>query len=127
MVITAQLKERTKKMDYRMHQWPGTCDIILTGENIIDAIENDINKGWRSAIAREAKIGNAAGFKLTNVTAEYRKEILGGKGGVEVMIESYGLDLANGEKGKKCEPKSAWIYAEPDDLPEKHVFEINKK
>lgn len=104
---------------WAMRRSMGNCEINLQGETILQAIE----KNFR-ALAREAHIGNAAGYRLHRVVAEYKPGILGGKGGVEVVIQHTGLDLAHRPADPTIKTSTVWIAAQPDDLPESRDITI---
>jgi len=104
---------------YRMHRSGGSCDILLEGQDIIDAIE----KNFKS-LAQEAELGNVAGYVLDRVEARYAPNILGGQGGVEVLIESHGQDLAHRPASKTPANSVVWIYATRADLPTPYVFDL---
>lgn len=91
-------------------------DYSIEGENLIDAIEKNFEK-----IARKAYVGNAAGYKLLEVKAEYAKGILGGQGGVCLTIRNAGQRLANGVTGEE-KITEVWIFATVDDIPNPHTF-----
>ena len=96
-------------------------DFRISGETLVEAIEAEFPR-----IANEANIGNAAGYKLVSVKAEYRSGILGGKGGVVLSIEHLGAPLAHREADPEPNVSEVWIYASQEDLLAAHVFEIGK-
>lgn len=96
-------------------------DYRISGETIVDAIEADFMR-----IAKDANIGNAAGYKLVSVKAEYRSGILGGQGGVVLRIEHLGAPLAHRAADPEPKVSDVWIYAAQEDLPAAHVFEIGR-
>ena len=91
-------------------------DYDVGGENLIDAIENNFEK-----IARKARVGNAAGYKLLEVKVEYAKGILGGQGGGCLTIRNAGQRLANGFAGEE-KITEVWIFATVEDIPNPHTF-----
>ena len=97
---------------YSMHRAGGACNVTLQGDNIIEAIERNFG-----LIVREADIGNAAGYSLISVTSKYRPEILGGKGGVDVTIESIGRPLCHNSCTDPHTTRHIWLEADSEDLP----------
>ncbi|MCK9496517.1 MAG: hypothetical protein M0R75_13615 [Dehalococcoidia bacterium] len=88
-------------------------DYEISGEALPDAIAAGFDR-----IRRDLGLGNAAGVHLVSVTGEYRAGILGGRGGVEVVIEHQGLDLAHRPANDEARTSKAWVYAQPEDAPE---------
>lgn len=99
-------------------------DFGLTGDTLSEAICNGF-----TAIARDMGLGNAAGYRLVAVRAEYRHGILGGKGGIVLRVRHAGMPLASGctEHGTLtqhciCRPtervSEGWIFGKPEDCPE---------
>lgn len=107
---------------YRVHIGGGYNPMGISGENLIDAIEKNFDR-----IAKAHRIGNVAGYRLEEVTAEYKKGILGGTGGVVLYVTATGMDLAHKPANPTPQTTEIWIFATPEDLPERHVFEIKKK
>lgn len=104
---------------FSLYRFGGSCPITLPGDNIVDAVEGNF-----PLIAREARVGNVAGYQLHRVRLEYRPEIIGGKGGVEVRIEATGLDLAHKPASPEIQTSRAWINARPEDLPNPVELEL---
>jgi hypothetical protein len=105
---------------FRMHRAGGSCPAALPGNDLADAIQGNFD-----AIAREAMLGNAAGYTLEAVSAEYRPGILGGKGGVELTIRARGVPLAtHDDRPKQSRLHTVWIEAAPADCPEPLNIEI---
>lgn len=113
-----EMETATAKRVYRVHQ-SGRSDILIAGDSLPDAIERNVN-----TICRAAQAGNAAGWRLVEVKAEYRAGILGGKGGVELRITHLGLPLAHRAADPTPRQSVLWLHATPDDLPELMKFEI---
>jgi len=107
---------------WALHRSSGNSNISLYGETLVEAIEANFN----AVIAGEARLGNAAGYWLVSVVASYRPGILGGKGGVEVVIQHRGQDLAHWSAGDEVSTSVVWIHAAPEDLPEVHVFDLRE-
>lgn len=84
----------------------------ISGETLQDAIEQNFKR-----IADQANLGNAAGYHVVDVSMQYKEDILGGKGGVELEIIHTGLPLANGKKDDEEKVATVWIYADPSDAP----------
>jgi len=105
--------------NFEVHVGGGYSPFEISGENFIDAIEKNFDH-----IAKVHRIGNAAGYKLTEVVAEYKKGILGGKGGVVLYISAKGQDLAHKPASPNAQTTEVWIFAKPEDLPERYVFEL---
>lgn len=93
------------------------CDYIISGINLVNAIEANFKE-----IARECIIGNASGYRLNKVTAKFKPGILGGKGGVELVIISTGMDLAHKPADGVEKVRKVWIYSEDKNF--EHEFEI---
>ena len=104
-------------MEYRLHRSGGSCDVVLNGNDILSAIEGNFK-----TIAGEARMGNAAGYKLISATVESKSGVLGGKGGVEITLKHRGQDLAHKPASETVSTSMVWIHAEEKDLPEKHTF-----
>lgn len=99
--------------EFRVRSNNHGADYVISGEDLPDAIVNNFDR-----IHQDAKFGNAAGYKLVSVTAAYKPEILGGKGGCELIVEHTGLDLAHEPADPTPQKAVVWIYCEPEDLPE---------
>lgn len=110
-------------MDFYVHANDGHR-YRISGHTVIDAIEKNF-----STIARNAKIGNGVGYVLTQVTAEYKDSILNGKGGIALSIRATGSDVlvAYDEDNDPERITEVWIEAEPENLQEKHEFELAAK
>ena len=91
-------------------------DFAIEGENLVDAIEKNFEK-----IARKARVGNAAGYRLLEVKIDYAKGILGGQGGGCLTIRNAGQRLANGFEGEE-KITEVWIFATVEDIPNPHTF-----
>lgn len=114
-------KEGGNKMkNFDVHIGGGYSPLRITGGNLISAIENNFDR-----ITKAHRIGNAAGYRLKEVTAEYQKGILGGTGGVVLHITATGMGLAHKPANQTPKTTEVWIYATLEDLPEKHVFELS--
>lgn len=111
-------EKKMKKLRFELSVSNGS-NIVLTGSNVVDAIEN----GFRY-IAKTCRLGNAAGYTLERVTAEYSSSILGGEGGVVVNIIYKNAQLVGFDKPTSKHSSCAWIYAKQSDLPKLHTFEI---
>ncbi|KPV43173.1 hypothetical protein [Alicyclobacillus ferrooxydans] len=94
-------------------------DFSIHGDRLVQAIENHFVQ-----IAKVCRLGNAAGYRLEQVTANYRAGILGAKGGVELRIVHKGLALAHRPADPQSKTSTVWIYANQDDLPSPYIFEI---
>ena len=99
-------------MEYKV-QSKGSSDFMIAGKNLGDAIEKNFAR-----IAQDAEIGNVAGYKLERVHAEYKADILGSAGGVELIITAKGSDGFVGGTYDHAEDYKVWIYAGKDDIPE---------
>jgi hypothetical protein len=97
----------------------GHCDFEISGNTLPEAIEANFK-----AIAGRADLGNAAGYKVHDVTIEYKPGILGGQGGAELTIVHTGLPLASGKTDNNLKTKTIWIYAAPEDLPRPGKLEL---
>lgn len=109
-------------MKYMVHR-SGASDFFIEGVDLKDAIENNFQ-----TLAKEMKIGNAAGYQLDKVAMEYKPDILGGQGGVELSVIAHGSDLLVNYDPYKDEPKTStiWIYAKKKEVPDGvYEFEIN--
>lgn len=105
--------------EYGVHFWDYGADGIISGETVINAVEKNFER-----IAKRARIGNVAGYRLAKVVLEYRKEIFGGKGGGVLSITAYGSDGLVGYDPETDEPKTTELWIEgvtPDELPEPDV------
>lgn len=103
----------------------GSADILLKGNSIIEAVENNF-----SSIAKECSIGNAAGYYLIEVSLEYSNSILGGKGGAVVTVIAQGSEALVNYDEEKDPPKTytAWIGGvTEDELPKKTWIELTEK
>lgn len=90
----------------------------IAGASLVAAIEASF-----PTIALKAGAGNAAGYRLEEVKAEYAPGILGGKGGCRLTIKATGHKLPHGMEGETKESE-VWIYATREDIPAPHVFAI---
>lgn len=105
--------------EYSVHFWDYGADDIISGETVIKAVEKNFER-----IAKRARIGNVAGYSLSKVVLEYRKEIFAGKGGAVLSITARGSDELVGYDPETDEPKTTelWIgRVTPDELPEPDV------
>jgi len=91
-------------------------DYDIAGETLVQAIERNFEK-----IARKARVGNAAGYRLLEVKIDYAKGILGGQGGGCLTIRNAGQRLANGFAGEE-KITEVWIFATVEDIPNPHTF-----
>ncbi|MFS0841229.1 hypothetical protein [Paenibacillus sp. 1P03SA] len=91
----------------------------IQGSTLIEAIEKNFNR-----LHREFNFGNAAGYVLRSVKAEYREHALGGKGGVLLEVRHTGMDLAHTKASPDVKTTNILIYAAPEDLPTEPVFTI---
>ncbi len=91
----------------------GRSDYLIRGETLKDAVEDQFEN-----IAKGAGVGNAAGWKLAEVTLSYNPAILGGTGGAELCITAWGADLAHRKADAATTTTCVWIYATPADVPE---------
>jgi hypothetical protein len=109
-------------MDFSVHQPMGSCNLRMSGNNFVDAVE----KNFDSHIAKAALgLGNPAGYRLHKVVAEYKLGILGGKGGIEITIDHSGLDLAHEPASPNIYRSKVWVYGSSNDLPsDPYEFEI---
>lgn len=100
-------------MEYIAHT--DVRNITISGEDIIEAVGNNINK-----LAREMGLGNAAGITYDKVTLGWKEGILGGKGCCEVRITARGSDALVNYDPYTDESKTAviWIPAKREELPE---------
>lgn len=112
-------KQSGKIRSWSMHRQGAAFGISLTGESLADAVVGDLNRGpGKSAIAREASLGNAAGYQLKSVRIQYAAGILGGKGGAEIIINHRGMDLAHRPAGAGIARATVWMHASREDIPQ---------
>lgn len=96
--------------------------LYIEGENLIDAIETNFK-----AIAEQHHVGNAAGYQLVEVHAEYNQDLYDGEGGVALVIRHYGSDaLVRYDYDEPMEEVVVPIQATLADLPARHDFEIKR-
>ncbi len=90
----------------------------LDGATLAEAIENNF-----PAIAQQAGVGNAAGYRLVSVRAEMDT----GWPGVLITIVAFGQQLAHMD-APPATPQThyARIFAKPEDLPAPVEFTINR-
>lgn len=92
-------------------------DYGINGRTLVDAVEKNFER-----IARDLRMGDAGGYRLLSVAAEFRPDILRGRGGVELTV-SYSKLRGDGSPVVAA----VWINAAPDDLPGRHEFKIRGK
>lgn len=110
--MTTKIAQR----EWRLHRGNGTSDSTLRGDTLAQAIENNI-----AQLHHASSLGNAAGYILLGVYAQYVDGILGGKGGVEITVDHAGSRLANERfnmQPRSVQANTYWLYAEKDDCPE---------
>jgi len=89
----------------------GGADMEIHGRDLYEAVRDNLH-----AIAKLNRIGSAAGYRLHRCECEYRKGVLGGKGGVEIRLWWSGLPLAHRPAGPAFTLSCIWVHAQPDDL-----------
>lgn len=99
--------------NYNLQRSGGSCPVNLPGDDLADAITG----GW-DTIAKEAGLGNAAGYKLHSAIAEYAPGIIGGKGGCRLTIKASGLPLAHRPHDSyPSKTYEIWIDCTEEDIP----------
>lgn len=102
----------------------GTPRLDLPGDTFVQAVEDNFR-----AIAKQAGIGNAAGYALERVTAEYSPAADGKKGGAILTIVSTGSSSSVNYDPANDKPRTTTVEiggATPADLPAPYEFEINE-
>lgn len=99
--------------------------VVICGFDLIDAIDRNFDT---IADMYRDQLGNVAGYRLKHVSAQYNKDILGGKGGCELIIISEPQPLPKDEDNPDWVPDkrttTVWITCKESDLPHPHIFEI---
>jgi len=121
------MKTKSERLnnEYRVHI-PGAglgVTATIDGPSLKEAITRNFQ-----AVAQVASLsgplGNAAGYVLDDVRAQYTPGILGGRGGVEITILSHGMDLAHRLASINQICSTVWVYADPSDMPHPVVFDL---
>lgn len=107
--------------NYSVHRSMGYSPVKISGDNIISAISDNLK-----TIATAANIGNAAGYRITKITAVHDSGILGGKGGCKLIIVATGQPLAHTDETGDLKATQIWIEGvSPEELPEEYEFKLN--
>lgn len=102
---------------YTVHSPAGASDYSISGATLIEAIHANFGR-----IAKEAQLGNAAGYRVLKASVEYRPGILGGKGGCALSITAKGLYPAPGAEAVKT--TEVWIHSEPSDMEAPRLLQL---
>jgi len=109
-----------------MKEWtleaPNQANRRLIGDTLSEAIVNN----WRQITATHP-LGGAPGYHLDRVHVRYARGILGGKGGVEVVIQHRSLNHEGTLPCGDVRTATVWIYARPEDCPEPFDLELGAR
>lgn len=109
-------------MDWYVKNNEPSPDLHISGDTLEEAVGHDFER-----LAKQWRVGNVAGYRLSCVWMEYNPDILGGKGGAELHIKAYGSDVLVDYDASKDQERETiiWIYCTPEDLPQRIDFGIS--